>query len=60
MKTGYKCTAYFKGKDGTGDCDNECQWWHEEGCPCAKGSEAWDGKEHYLRAVAKSTKGEKV
>ena len=52
MKTGYECTASFKGNDGLGDCDTDCQWWHIwGGCPCAKGSEAWDGKEHYLKEV---------
>ena len=43
MKTGYECTNYFRGKDGLGTCDTECQWW-QEGCPCAKGSTKWDGK----------------
>lgn len=46
-KTGYICTAYFKGKDGLGTCDTNCQWWNN-GCPCAKGSDKWDGKEHYV------------
>lgn len=46
MKTGYECTAYFKGIDGRGTCDTKCQWWHEKGCPCAKGSVLWDGKDH--------------
>ena len=42
-KTGYKCTASFKGRDGLGTCDTGCQWWNG-GCPCAKGSDGWDGK----------------
>jgi len=46
MKTGYECTSYFKGVDGLGSCDDECQWWIKEGCVCAKGSKLWDGKEH--------------
>lgn len=50
MKTGYECTAYFKGIDGLGTCDDECQWWIEEGCVCAKGSKSWDGKEHYTKS----------
>jgi len=31
--------------------DTECQWWLPEknGCPCAKGSKLWDGKEHYTK-----------
>ena len=41
--TGYKCTASFKGRDGLGTCDTGCQWWNG-GCPCAKGSDGWDGK----------------
>jgi len=49
MKTGYECTSYFKGIDGLGTCDTECQWWHDGACPCAKGSKSWDGKEHYLK-----------
>jgi len=49
MKTDYECTAYFKGKDGLGDCDDECQWWKEEGCVCAKDSKLWDGKEYYAK-----------
>ena len=44
MKTGYECTAYFKGIDGLGNCDDDCYWWREGGCPCAKGSKYWDGK----------------
>ena len=62
MKTGFKCTAYFKGKDGSGDCDNDCQWWFDGyGCPCAKGSDQWDGKENYLtRTAAKLKNGGKV
>ena len=44
MKTYYECTAYFKGIDGLGSCDDECQWWHNGACPCAKGSKEWDGK----------------
>ena len=44
METEYICTAYFRGKDGLGTCDTECQWWNGS-CPCAKGSEAWDGEE---------------
>jgi len=47
MKTGYECTCYFKGIDGLGNCDDECQWWIKDGCVCAKGSKLWDGKEHY-------------
>lgn len=47
MKTGYECTAYFKGIDGLGTCDDGCQWWIKDGCVCAKGSKLWDGKEHY-------------
>ena len=45
MKTNYECTAYFKGIDGLGNCDTECQWWAEQGCVCAKDSILWDGKE---------------
>ena len=44
-ETGYECTAYFKGSDGLGTCDTGCQWWTDDGCPAAKGSESWDGKE---------------
>ena len=44
MKTNYECTAYFKGKDGLGNCDTECQWWVDKGCVCAKDSVLWDGK----------------
>jgi len=49
MKTGYECTCYFKGIDGLGTCDDDCQWWTKEGCACAKDSKLWDGKEHYLK-----------
>lgn len=54
MKTGYECTAYFKGIDGLGNCNDECQWWHDGACPCAKGSEVWDGKEHYTKEPRRS------
>lgn len=27
-----KCKAHFKGIDGLGTCDTECQWYNEE-CP---------------------------
>ena len=47
MNTGYECTCYFKGIDGKGTCDDNCQWWTKEGCVCAKESKLWDGKEHY-------------
>ena len=62
MKTGYKCTAHFKGKDGSGDCDTDCQWWFKGyGCPCAKGCDQWDGQENYLkRTAAKLKNGGKV
>jgi len=43
MKTNYECTATFKGIDGLGTCDTECQWWQGK-CPCAKGSKEYDGK----------------
>ena len=43
-----ECTNYFRGKDGKGTCDSECQWW-KDGCPCAKGTDKWDGKEHYTK-----------
>ena len=46
MKTGYICTNYFRGIDGLGNCDTECQWWTGS-CPAAKGSKEWDGLEHY-------------
>jgi len=48
MKTGYECTAYFKGIDGEGTCDTKCQWWND-GCICAKDHYFWDGKEHYSK-----------
>lgn len=44
-KTGFICTAYFMGRDGKGTCDTCCQWWNN-GCPCAKGSGKWDGKDN--------------
>jgi len=47
--TKYECTAYFKGIDGLGNCDDGCQWWTKDGCVCAKGSKLWDGKEHYTK-----------
>jgi len=28
-----KCTNYFKGIDGLGNCDKRCQWWVEPECP---------------------------
>ena len=43
-ETGYECTAYFRGKDGKGTCDTDCQWWND-GCNMAKGSEHYDGEE---------------
>lgn len=43
-ETGFECTAYFRGRDGLGTCDTECQWWND-GCNMAKGSEHWDGEE---------------
>jgi hypothetical protein len=43
----WECMAYFRGEDGLGACDTRCQWYHREGCPTAKGSLKWDGKEHY-------------
>lgn len=41
-ETGHRCTAYFKGRDGLGTCDTNCQWWND-GCVCAKGHPKWDG-----------------
>lgn len=42
---GVECTAYFRGKDGLGTCDTECQWYVAPGlCPCGKGTKVWDGK----------------
>ena len=34
------CNAYFKGIDGLGTCDTDCQW-ESKDCPCAikKGEE---------------------
>jgi len=47
---GVECTNYFRGIDGRGTCDTECQWFiGKEKCPCSKGTEAWDGKEHYTK-----------
>lgn len=43
-ETGFECTAYFRGRDGNGTCDTDCQWWND-GCSAAKGSEDWDGEE---------------
>jgi len=54
LTTGYECTAYFKGRDGKGTCDTECQWWNDGACPCAKGSMRWDGKEHYEKEPRRS------
>ena len=48
MKTDWKCTAYFEG-DGLGNCDTDCQWYHKEGCPCAKGSKLYDGKDTQIK-----------
>lgn len=47
--TGHTCTASFKGGDGRGTCDTGCQWWNDTddgGCPAAKGSKHFDGKEN--------------
>ena len=30
---GYKCHAHFRGSDGNGTCDTDCQWYHD-GVPC--------------------------
>lgn len=49
METGYECTHYFRGGDGLGTCDTDCQWWVGS-CPAAKGSKEWDGREHYSMA----------
>jgi coenzyme F420-reducing hydrogenase delta subunit len=49
MKTGWICTAYFKGIDGKGTCDDKCQWYHKDGCPCGKGSKLWNGKNDTLK-----------
>ena len=47
---GIECTAYFRGIDGLGTCDTECQWFiNVAKCLCGKGAEAWDGKEHYTK-----------
>ena len=47
---GVECTNYFRGIDGRGTCDTECQWYvGKDKCPCSKGTEAWDGKEHYTK-----------
>ena len=54
MKTNYKCTTYFKGIDGKGTCDDQCQWWHN-GCPCAKGHPDWDGEEYHLTNLRPKT-----
>ena len=51
MKTNWKCTAYFKGKDGLGTCDDECQWFNKEGCACGKGSKLWDEEKHYTKRL---------
>lgn len=45
MKTGWECTATFRGIDGRGTCDDACQWYTDEGCVCGKGSVAWDYQE---------------
>lgn len=63
MVTAWKCTAYFGNPDPLENCDSECSWYHKEGCPCAKGSDLWDGKEHYTKRDAmvkfvKSNEGE--
>lgn len=45
MRNNFICTAYFRGDDGLGHCNTDCQWWNG-GCPCAKGSNDWDGKDY--------------
>jgi len=30
-----ECNAYFKGEDGLGTCDTECQWYNKD-CPVSK------------------------
>ena len=54
MKTNFECTNYFLGIDGKGTCDTGCQWW-KDGCPCAKGHSAWDGKAHYSQRSLEET-----
>jgi hypothetical protein len=41
----WECTASFQGEDGLGTCNERCTWYHKEGCPAAKGSQKWDGKQ---------------
>ena len=32
-----RCGAHFKGKDGLGTCDTECQWYRpKRKCPCSE------------------------
>lgn len=39
---GYKCLAYFRGSDGCGTCDTECQWYVEgSSCPWWLTEEEW-------------------
>lgn len=35
-----KCNAYFKGSDGLGTCDTECQWYSED-CPYSNIGKIW-------------------
>ena len=37
----WKCDAYFKGCDGLGTCDDECQWYHLSGCATGVGSKLY-------------------
>jgi hypothetical protein len=35
--TGKECTAYFRGRDHLGTCDDECQWYPgDDTCPFSK------------------------
>lgn len=48
---GKTCYAYFRGSDGKGTCDTDCQWWIAEyfnnfrGCPMWIDRKKWDTKD---------------
>ena len=48
---GKTCYAYFRGRDGEGTCDTECQWYPGENgvCPMQIPREDWDTESDLFR-----------
>jgi len=54
MRTNLECTAYFRGIDGKGTCDDRCQWWRGGYCVCTKEDELSEAIRNFLYEFGKS------